>query len=79
VDVAEDAWEEFGRRTFLHDDDADRDYIKALARRLQSAGWQTDSRKLRTFGHPGSRHEIELEPGGSEATGHFLHHMRPSH
>jgi hypothetical protein len=75
--LVEDAWKDFGRRTYLHDDDADRDYIKALARRPQSAGWQTDTRKLRTFLHPGSNHEIELEPGGSEATGHFLHHMKP--
>jgi hypothetical protein len=63
--LVEDAWKEFGRRTYLHDDDANKDYIKALARRLQSAGWQTDTRKLRTFRHPGSNH---LEPGGSEAS-----------
>jgi hypothetical protein len=73
--LVEDAWAEFGRRTYLHDDDANRDYVKGLARLLQSAGWQTDSRKLRTFRR--SDHEIELEPGGSEVTGHFLHHMRP--
>jgi hypothetical protein len=75
--LVEDAWDEFGRRTYLHEDDANRDYIKGLGRLLQSAGWQSDSRKLRTFHHPGSDHEIELEPGGSEVTGHFLHHMRP--
>jgi len=61
--IIDDAWKEFGRRTYLHDDDANRDYIKALARLLQSAGWQTDPRKLRTFHHPSSHHEIELEPG----------------
>jgi hypothetical protein len=66
--LVEDAWDEFGRRTYLHDDDANRDHVKGLARLLKSAGWQTDSRKLRTFRHPGSDHEI---------TGHFLHHMRP--
>jgi hypothetical protein len=64
--LIEDAWVEFGRRTYLHDDDATRNYIKGLARALQIADWQTDSRKLRTFRHPGSHHEIELEPGGSE-------------
>jgi len=74
--LVEDAWDALGRRTYLHDDDADRDYIKGLSRLLQSAGWRADSRKLRTLHHPGSDHEIELEPGGSEVTGHFLHHMR---
>jgi hypothetical protein len=75
--LVEDAWKEFGRRTYLHDDDANRDYIKGLARSLQSAGWQIYPRKVRAFHHPGSHHEIELEPGGSEVTGHFLHHMKP--
>jgi hypothetical protein len=76
--LVEDAWDEFGRRTYVHEDDADRDYVKRLSRLLQSTGWQTDSRKLRTLHHPSSGDEIELEPGGSEVTGHFLHHMRPS-
>jgi hypothetical protein len=75
--LVEDAWKEFGRRTYLHDDDADRDYIKGLARSLQSAGWRQYPRKMRAFLHPASQHEIEVEPGGSEVTGHFLHHMKP--
>lgn len=75
--LIDDAWKEFGRRTYLHDDDANRDYIKAFGRVLKSVDWQTNSQKVRTFHHPISQHEIELEPAGSEATGHFLHHMRP--
>ena len=66
--LVEDAWKEFGRRTYLHDDDADRDYIKGLARSLQSAGWQRYPRKVRASLHPGFRHEIEVEPGGSDET-----------
>jgi hypothetical protein len=77
--LIDDAWKDLGRRTYAHDDNADRDYIKGLARLLQSTGWQTDSRKLRTFRHPDSHHEMELEPGGSEVNGHFLHHMRANH
>src|SRR5205085_2341226 len=68
-------WKKFGRDTYLHDDDADKDYIRGLARVLQSVGWQKHGRKLRTFHHRASQHEIELEPGGSETTGHLLHHM----
>jgi hypothetical protein len=26
--LIEDAWDEFGRRTYVHDDDANRDYLK---------------------------------------------------
>jgi hypothetical protein len=75
--LVEGAWKEFGRRTYLHDDDADRAYVKGLARSLQSAGWRQYPRKMRAFLHPVSQHEIEVEPGGSEVTGHFLHHMKP--
>jgi hypothetical protein len=75
--LVEDAWEECGRRTYLHDEDASREHINALASLLRSAGWQTESRKLRAFRHAGSQYEIELEPGGSAVTGHFLHCMKP--
>jgi hypothetical protein len=73
--LIEDAWKASGRRTYLHDDDASRAYIKALARVLHSAGWQTNFDKLRTFCYSDLKHEIELESGGSDVTGHFLHHM----
>lgn len=76
--LIEDAWKDFGRRTYLHDEDAGRDHIKTLASSLQHAGWQVDFRKLRSFQHSVSYQEIELEPGGSEVTGHFLHHMKPN-
>jgi hypothetical protein len=74
--LVDDAWKQFGRKTYIHEDEANKDCIKALARSLQSAGWQTDSIKLRTFCHISSDHEIELEPGGSGVTGHILHFMK---
>jgi hypothetical protein len=74
--LVEDAWDEFGRYTYLHDDDADRNYLKALAATLKRANWQQDSRKLRTFRHPNCSYEIEVEPGGSEVSGHFVHLMK---
>ena len=76
--LVEDAWKEFGRLTYMQDDDADRDHIKNLARALRSSGWRPDARKLRTLHHSVSGDEIELEPGGSEVTGHFLHYVKPA-
>jgi hypothetical protein len=75
--LIDDAWDEYGRLTYLHDDDADRAYLKELAQKLGASGWERAKSKLRTFHHPASQYEIELEPGGSETTGHFLHFMRP--
>jgi hypothetical protein len=73
----EDAWQEHGRRTYLHQDDATRGYITNLAKILAPSGWTIDPSKLRSFRHEDAKEIIELEPGGSEVTGHFLHWMKP--
>ena len=73
--LVEDVWDQFGRRTYLHDDDADKARIEELAGSLRVAGWQTNVSKLRSFVHP-LHHELELEPGGADVTGHFLHHIK---
>ena len=70
--LIEDAWEQSGRLTYLHDEDADRNFIKRLATHLRPAGWQTNFGKLRSLCHA-TQHELELEPGGAEVKGHFLH------
>jgi hypothetical protein len=49
--------------------------IKRLIEIFRSAGWEMDSDKLRSFRHIVNG-VIELEPGGSDTTGHFLHHMK---
>ena len=74
----DDAWSEHGRRTYLHVEDATRLYVADLARTLRSKGWEIDRTKLRSFRHSTTDEIIELEPGGSETTGHFLHHMEGS-
>jgi hypothetical protein len=61
---------------YPHDDAADQAYLKKLAQQLAASGWERAKRKLRTFHHTASQYEIELEPGGSETSGHFLHFMR---
>jgi hypothetical protein len=75
--LTDDSWGEQGRRTYIHDDDAERSHITRLSIALRAAGWKNDSEKLRSFVHPGSKEIIEIEPGGSETSGHFLHHMKP--
>lgn len=73
--LIDDAWEAHKRMTYLHDDDATRAYLAQLALSLRYDGWQLDRTKLRTFCHRQTSEIIELEPGGSETTGHFLHHI----
>jgi hypothetical protein len=74
--LVEDAWEGHGRVTYLHDDSADRSFLIGLAQILRSAGWTRDKSKLRTFRNELSKEAIEIEPGGSETSGHFLHHTQ---
>lgn len=71
----EDVWAEHGRLTFVHDDDADPPHLNRLAAALQGAGWQKSKTELRTFRHPASGDIVEVEPGGSDTSGHFLHYM----
>lgn len=73
--LVEDVWDEHGRLTFVHDDDADRPHLNHLARTLQIAGWEKSKTELRTFRHPVSGEIVEVEPGGSDTSGHFLHYM----
>lgn len=74
--LAEDAWSSQGRKTYVHDDDADQHHLANLTKTLGSDGWTKSHDKLRTFSKDGSREEIEIEPGGSGVNGHFLHYMK---
>jgi hypothetical protein len=74
--LVEDAWYVRGRRTYMHDDETSRPHLAALRNPLGALGWSTDRNKLRSFRHPAGE-EIEIEPGGADTSGHFLHHMKP--
>jgi hypothetical protein len=75
--LIEDAWKKrIPRRTYIHDDNATRDYIQKLAKVLASAGWEVHPNVLRAFRHKVRKELLELEPGGSGTTGHFLHHLK---
>ena len=63
------------RLTFVHNDDADCQQLNRTTRTLQFAGSQKSDAALRTFNHPVTRELVEIEPGGSDVSGHFLHFM----
>lgn len=71
--LIDDAWAANGRLTYIHDDDADKSHLSQLKSTLGRVGWQINSDKLRSF-FSGDE-EIEIEPGGADVSGHFLHHL----
>lgn len=84
----DDSWETDGCRTFIHDDDATQPFVKFVGDILQRQGWQWRRFRglhspfsnivcLRSFAHP-SGQIIEIEPGGADCQGHYLHHMKAS-
>jgi len=74
--LVEDAWDSDGRRTYLSDDNADREFLIDLQTTLAEYGWIKDEHRLRCFRCAASGEFIELEPGGSEVSGHLLHHLK---
>jgi hypothetical protein len=74
--LIDDAWSEHRRRTYDHNDNATREFIVELAKVLRSAGWEIHPTILRAFRHPVTDEIIEIEMGGSDTTGHFLHHSK---
>jgi hypothetical protein len=75
--LIDDAWTSNGRLTYDHNDDATHEFVASLAKVLRSAGWETHPIILRAFRHRTIADEIiEIEPGGTETSGHFLHYMK---
>jgi hypothetical protein len=74
--LIDNAWSSHGRRTCIHDDNATREFIVALAKQLRRIGWKRDPNILRAFRHPITGELIEIEPGGADTTGNCLHHMK---
>ena len=72
----DDSWDTDGRRTYIHDDDATRAYLITLRGILARHGWHRDTPELRMFRHEASEQVLEIEPGGADCTGHYLHHMK---
>jgi hypothetical protein len=73
--LVDDAWDSNGRKTYSHNE-ASGPEIANLKIALGSAGWMKDKNALWVFRQPLADEIIELEPGGSETSGHFLHYMK---
>lgn len=70
----DDSWDADGRRTYSHDDDATRAYLTTLRGILGRQGFERDPNALRTFRRGDEM--IEIEPGGANCNGHYLHHIK---
>ena len=71
----DDSWDTDGRRTYIHDDDASRAWLTSLTAILGRQGWRRRPTNLRTYVNTDGQ-IIEIEPGGADCTGHYLHHMK---
>ncbi len=74
--LVEDSWEKDGRRTYIHDDDVTQQHLNYLFNRLRGTGWTRHRTLLRAFQNDKARTILEIEPGGSGVTGHFLHLLK---
>jgi hypothetical protein len=66
------------KSTFLSDEDADRNFLRELENTLLSHGWKKDLSQMRCFLNIATCEIIEVEPGGAETSGHFLHRLKAS-
>lgn len=73
--IADEAWSTLGRCSFSHDEDATPAFLAALRASLARLGWKKHEAALRTF-IDGAGGLIEIEPGGADCSGHYLHVMR---
>lgn len=74
--LEDESWDTDGRVTYSHDDNATKGFVKVLAMALAKHGFRRSKNDPRRFDRPESGEIIEVEPGGSDCTGHLLHHMK---
>jgi hypothetical protein len=74
--LTDDAWDEDGRRTYLHDDNASVSQFNNLKSALARVGWVKDLNSLWVMRHPPTDEILEFEPGGPDVSGHLLHHLK---
>jgi hypothetical protein len=61
------------KRTYKHDDNADGSFLLALSYSLRYAGWQADDSVPPLYRMPSAGLMIEIELGGADTAGHYLH------
>jgi hypothetical protein len=74
--LVEESWTVEGRKTYVSDEDTDRAFLTDLERTLAEYGWDKHETRLRCFSNPHTGELIEIEPGGTDTSGHFLHHLK---
>lgn len=74
--LADDAWAESGRRTYLFDEAADRALLQDLGVVLAEYGWAKHPTVLRAFTNTNTGELLEVEIGGPDTSGHFVHHLK---
>jgi hypothetical protein len=71
--LVDDGWDAHGRKTFLNSENADYDFMKDLESGLIKCGFSRHDTLLRAFRNGSTGEFIEIEIGGPETSGHFLH------
>jgi hypothetical protein len=75
--LVEDSWTVEGRKTYVSDEDTDREFLIDLDRTLAEYGWDKHKTRLRCFSNSHTGELLEIEPGGlTHTSGHFLHHLK---
>lgn len=75
-DLEDDSWAAGGRRSYSNCENATKWFLRTLGVALRKQGYYPHETRLRTFQHFGTSEFIEIEPGGSDTTGHILHHFK---
>lgn len=71
----DDSWETDGRITYIHDDDATKAWKRSVSSILGRQGWYRDKHDPNLFRHETGK-LIEIESGGEDCSGHYLHVMK---
>lgn len=74
--LIDDEWEQAGQRTYISDEKFSASEFKKLATVLILTGWERDAEVLWMMRRPISGEIIEIEPGGPDTSGSFLHHIK---
>ena len=74
--LAEDVWADAGRRSYVNSENADREFLRDLEDEIRAFHWRKHNTRLRAFEKNDSSEILEVEPGGSDTSGHFLHHFK---
>lgn len=64
------------RKTFLNSENADYSFMKQLESGLLECGFRRHETSLRAFLNGSTGEFLEIEVGGPETSGHYLHYFQ---